>query len=450
MRASFGGLCIALLGCSHSAPAGPRAVAGQTLPLRPGWSMALALDGTVAGRPAVVRLAVEEPFSRVTDGCFASPPEVVGQVDTRLLGAGPADGGSPGETLRDSVLAGDVRLGTRSFGDLRALRDQGASCELTLGSEVLIGFVLEVNPGARTVTFHVQAPAAPAFQSEESVSLELTRDPRTDRPSLAVQLDAGTAPLTLPMLLATASRIVEVSADAGRQLSGREVSGRTLALASLGLAPGWALRHVDVAVAPAPGPGSVPMVSGVLGADAWGHYRILLDLRGQRLVLFRRPPPVEGRSGAESWTHLSSDSTPSGTLVRFVSWQMLDRGAVLPLEPARGRLASCRIGLTLSPEDPGLSLEVVVPWEGLAKDLPRCAQELGAVPAWTGELQETASRPCAGSCLYAQDIPSARTVCSCGRGPPPPPPPAVRRAPPPPAPAEAEPTDPGEKPSRKR
>jgi len=447
MRLSLVSLGVALLGCTHVSAPSPRAVAGLTVPVRPGWSMALAVDGSVAGRPAVVRLAVEEPFSRVTEGCFASAPEVMGRVDTRLVSASAPDAGA---AMRDTVLAGSVRIGERLFGDLQALRDPGTSCVLTLGSEVLIGFVLEVNPGARTVTFHAQLPPSPAYQAEESLSLELTRDPTSDRPSLAVQLETAGAPLTLPMLLATATAAVEVSADAGRALAGRETGGQSLGPRSIGFAPGWTLRHVDVVVAPSsPAPALSPTLVGVLGAEAWGHYRILLDLRGQRLVLFRKPPPVEGTSGAQSWAHLSSDSTASGSVLRLITWQMLDRGALLPLEPSRARLRTCRIGLTLAPEDPGANLAVAIPWPGLEKDLPDCAKELAAVPAWSGELQESGPRPCNGTCLYAQEVIGGRTVCTCGRGPPPTAPPSVRApAPKPPPPSETEPTDPSDKPAR--
>jgi hypothetical protein len=227
MRARW--LAALLLGaaaCTHLTPFSPRAIAGQTFSIRPGWSMALAVDGTVGGRPALVRLAVEEPLSRVTTGCFAAPPEVVGRVDTRLLQAEASDAGTAAvpTRARDAVIAPSVNLGSRMLGDVQALRDPGVVCELTLGSEVLIGFVLEVNPGARTVTLHAQVPPTPPFRSEDSVVLDLTRHPTTDRAALAVQLETRGAPLTLPMVLATSTGAVEVSAPAGRALAGTETS----------------------------------------------------------------------------------------------------------------------------------------------------------------------------------------------------------------------------------
>lgn len=423
MRALGVGIFLGAAACTHLTPFSPRALAGQTFSLRPGWSMALAVDGRVAGRPAVIRLAVEEPLSRVTSGCFEASPEVVARVDT---GGAPADAG-PASRARfvQQVLASDVRLGSRTLGDVTALVDTAADCQLTLGSEVLIGFVLEVNPSGRTVTFHAEMPASPVYRSEESVVLELALDPRTDRPSLAVQLGAPRSPLTLPMVLATAEGQVRVSARAGRALAGAVLPGGTLSGQSLSLAPGWALHQVAVSVEEASEEKSVaggaeaepqltPPLSGVLGAEAWGHYRLLIDLRGQHLVLYRRPPPVEGEPGPESWTHLSSESTQTGTLVRFVSWQTLDRGGQLPLEPAYVRVGSCRIGLTLGPEDPGASLEVAIPWPGLEKEMPECAHEVATVPAWTGELAATpAPRACSGTCVYAQEVPSGRTVCYC-------------------------------------
>jgi hypothetical protein len=423
MRTLSTGLLLGLAACTHLTPFSPRVLAGQTFSLRPGWSLALAVDGHVAGRPAVIHLAVEEPLSRVTRGCFEATPEAVARVDT--VGLPPDAGPTPRARFQEQVLALDVRLGSRTLGDVTALLDGGASCELTLGSEVLIGFVLEVNPGGRTVTFHAEMPAAPVYRSEESVVLELALDPRTDRPSLAVQLGAAGNPLTLPMVLATAEGPVRVSARAGRALAGTDVGGKSLWAHSLSLAPGWALHHVVVSVMEAQGTEALgggaeaelretPPLSGVLGADAWGHYRVLIDLRGQHLVLHRRPPAVEGGPGPESWTHLSSESTATGTLVRFVSWQALDRGGHLPLEPAHVRLGSCRIGLTLGPEDPGASLEVAIPWPGLEKEMPDCAREAAAVPAWTGDLVVTlAPRACAGTCVYAQELTTGRTQCRC-------------------------------------
>ncbi len=420
MRVFLLGLLLGGAACTHLTPFSPRALSGQTLSLRPGWSMALAVDGSVAGRSAIIHLAVEEPLSRVTEGCFESTPESVARVDT---GSPAADGGTPARRrFQEQVVASNVRLGGRVLGDVVALREVGADCELTLGSEVLIGFVLEVNPGGRTVTFHTEMPSTPVYRTEESVVLELTLDPRTDRPSLAVQLDGFGNPLTLPMELATAEARVRVSAEAGRALAGSDVGGTSLAPKSLSLSPGWALHHVAVWVEAAPdAPGAAgpegeptPGVSGVLGADAWGHYRVLIDLRGQHLVLNRKPHPVEGGPGPESWTSLSSESTPVGSLVRFVSWQMLDSGGQLSLEAGYVHLTSCRLGLTLGPEDPGASLEVSIPWPGLDKEMPACAREVASVPAWTGELDvEAVSRPCSGSCVYAQELPSGRTVCHC-------------------------------------
>ncbi|MGO9065104.1 MAG: hypothetical protein ACLQIH_10265 [Myxococcaceae bacterium] len=430
MRGLAAAVSVLAAACIHLTPFSPRALVGQTFPLSPGWSLPLALGGSVAGHAAVIRLAVEEPFSRVTEGCFASPPEVLAHLHTPALPTASLDGGPPSAKLEQQVLAPDVRLGQRVLGDVHALLDSAAGCELTLGSEVLVGFVLEVDPGARTVTFHSEMPPPPKFQAEQSVVLELTLDPRTDRPSLAVQLGTQGAPLTVPMVLATATERIQLSAAAGRALAGKDARPEGpakgwVALRWLALAPSWELHHVVVSVqkeeAPADGVESGPAEapSGLLGADAWGHYRSLIDLRGRQLVLYRRPPPVEEGDGPQSWTHLSSQSTQTGTLVRFISWQALDRGGQVPLEPVHGSLLSCRVGLTLGPEDPGYGLEVAIPWQGLQEALPECAKELAAVPAWTGELAAAAAqRPCSGSCLYAQALPSGRTVCACSSRPP--------------------------------
>ncbi len=499
MKGRLAGLLLAAAACVHTTPFTPRGLVGQSFPLRPGWSMALAVDGSVAGRQAVIRLAVEEPYSRVTDGCFDSPPEVLARVHTASAVAAPDAGLSPAAArVQEEVLASAVQLGGRMLGDIRALRDAGERCEVTLGSEILIAFVLEVDPAGRTVAFHSAMPPPPKFLTEESVVVELALDPRTDRPSLAVQLDTVGSPLTLPMVLATASDGVEVSAAAGRALLGKDVGWQRLApgwpasagpaafpreLAKapdwvlrdfgkdvggripmaafapkgLALAPNWVLRHVVVSIlgeeslSPEGGGEETlapPALWGVLGADGWGHFRALVDLRGHQLVLFRRPPPAEEGSGPQSWTHLSSESTPGGAVVRFGSWQMLDQGGQVRLEPVHAALSSCRVGLTLGPEDPGYSLAVALPWAGLEEALPNCAKEVAAVPAWTGELTPGAApRPCSGFCLYAEEVPKGRTLCHCS-GPVPGWPP-VRAPPPTASPPAAEPSDPAPAPRRR-
>ncbi len=448
--------CLSLAACVHVTPFSPRALVGQTFPLQTGWSLPLALDGSVAGHPATIHLAVEEPFSRVTEGCFESPPEVLAQVRTPGSSMASSDAGAPPPALEKQVLAADVRLGQRILGDVHALLDSAGRCELTLGSEVLVGFVLEVEPGARTVTFHSDMPPPPKFEAEQSVVLELTLDPQTDRPSLAVQLGTAGAPLTLPMVLATAAARVQLTEAAGRALAGSEapspgVGRGWVALRWLAMAPGWELHHVVASVqqeqaSPSAGAPNPALTSfGLLGADGWGHYRSLINLRGRQLVLYRRPPPVEEGAGPQSWTHLSSQSTPTGTLLRFISWQTLERGGQVPLEPVHGAVRSCRVGLTLGPEDPGYGLEVAIPWPGLQEALPECAKELAAVPAWTGELGTSAAqRPCSGNCLYAQALPSGRTVCACSSRPNVPPSGAASPAPAlaPSAPEANEPEDP--------
>jgi hypothetical protein len=123
---------------------------------------------------------------------------------------------------------------------------------------------------------------------------------------------------------------------------------------------------------------------------------------------------VEGGPGPESWTSLSSESTPKGSVLRFVSWQTLDGGGHLPLEAGYVHLTACRLGFTLGPEDPGASFEVSIPWPGLEKELAECAREVATVPAWTGDLDvNAASRPCRGTCVYAQQLPAGKTVCYC-------------------------------------
>jgi len=60
-----------LIACAHGE--GAKLPRSRVLSLRPGTQV-LAVDGTLAGKPVEVRLAVEEPRSLVSSGCYSAPP----------------------------------------------------------------------------------------------------------------------------------------------------------------------------------------------------------------------------------------------------------------------------------------------------------------------------------------------------------------------------------------
>lgn len=265
-------IILVLAACAHGDAAKlPRS---RVLQLRAGTQV-LAVDGTLSGKPVEVRLAVEEPRSLVSSGCYPSPPVAQGQVKLPQLGGGWA-------TLPELVLSG-LTLGGEVLPPFpAAVAAEPGGCIVRLGLDVLGNAVVDVDLDARTVTL---APATPSLPKElEQAVVDLTRVPDSDRLLVPAQL-TGAAATALQALVVGTSRPTELAAIPARAL------GATSVLRVVQLAPGW--EACDVPIALRTDWGRSPGI-GVLGVEGWGARRALLELGAPRLVLVRpkgTPPP---------------------------------------------------------------------------------------------------------------------------------------------------------------
>ena len=246
----------------------------RVLSLRAGAPV-LAVDGTLAGKPVEIRLAVEEPRSLVSSGCYATPPVAQGQVKLPQLGGGWAT--LPELQVSGLALAGDVLPVFAA-----AVVSEPGGCIVRLGLDVLGNAVVDVDLDARTVTL---APAVPTLPKDsDQVTVDLTRAPDTDRLLVATQLTGSRATALQTLVLGT-SRSTELAAIPARALGAESV------LRAVQLAPEWEACDVPVQVrtdwARSPG-------IGLLGVEGWGARRALLELGTPRLILVRpkgAPPP---------------------------------------------------------------------------------------------------------------------------------------------------------------
>ena len=261
-----------LIACAHGE--GAKLPRSRVLSLRPGTQV-LAVDGTLAGKPVEVRLAVEEPRSLVSSGCYSAPPAAQGQVKLPQLGGGWAQ--LPELTLAGLALAGDPLPAFPA-----AVVTEPSGCIVRLGLDVLGNAVVDMDLEARTVTL---APAVPSLSKDlDQVSVDLTRATDTDRLLVPAQL-TGPRATALQALIVGTARPSELAAIPARALGAESV------IRAVQLAPEWEACDVPVLVradwARTPG-------IGVLGVEGWGARRALLDLGALRLILVRpknAPPP---------------------------------------------------------------------------------------------------------------------------------------------------------------
>ena len=246
----------------------------RVLSLRAGTPV-VAVDGTLAGKPVEVRLAVEEPRSLVSSGCYPAPPVAQGQVKLPQLGGGWA-------TLPELTLSG-LALGGEALPVFPAAVLNEPGCIVRLGLDVLGNAVVDVDLDARTVTL---SPGLPTLSKDaEQVAVDLTRATDTDRLLVPAQLTGARATALQTLVVGTA-RSTELAAIPARALGTESV------VRSLQLAPGW--EACDVAVQVRADWARTPGI-GLLGVEGWGARRALLDLGGApRLTLVRQkgaPPP---------------------------------------------------------------------------------------------------------------------------------------------------------------
>ncbi|HZW88476.1 MAG TPA: hypothetical protein VFF12_05305 [Myxococcaceae bacterium] len=234
----------------------------------------LSVDGALGGVPADVRLAVEEPRSLVSSKCPGAAVATGVQVRLPLLQGGWA-------TLPEVPLTG-VTLGGHALPGFRAAVVDEPTCVLWLGQDVLGQSVLDVDLEKGTTNVSRVAPGLPA--SLEQSQVEVTRAPDTDRLLVAAQL-SGTAATVLQTLILGTGRSTELARAQARWMGAQSV------VRAVQLAPGW--EACDVAVRTRDDWTRAPAI-GVLGPEAWGARRVILDLASARMTLVRQkgsPPP---------------------------------------------------------------------------------------------------------------------------------------------------------------
>ncbi len=128
---------------------------------------------------------------------------------------------------------------------------------------------------AGTILVTRDAPRLPA--ALEQIQVEVTRAPDTDRLLVAGQL-TGTAATVLQTLILATGRSSELGQFQARLLGAESV------LRIVQLAPGW--EACDVPVKTREDWTRAPAI-GVLGPEAWGARRVVIDLAAARMTLAR-------------------------------------------------------------------------------------------------------------------------------------------------------------------
>jgi len=417
-------------------PEPPDDLAGARFRLRGGTSFRLLVEGSVEEHAAQVLLDVGSAYTTASVGCFDAVPPSAGTVRIPLASGGLAE---VPEVMLHAVRIGALRLGSRKVG----LDGESRRCELTLGQDVLSAYALEIDPALREV--RLQRPRERAFYVEQAsraaevsdaLLLDVTRDPKADWPILTVRLIQPQRSWAAPFVLATREPHSVVSDAAARQagltpgvdmLKELGMPGELpgYPLEALELAPGVGVRWTGmVAEARWTNPGAV----GLLGADVWGRFRSTLDVRAGVLLLWRPKVVATGERqqcltaqgpSAQACFSLESFQLP-GQPVEVVAtvWREVPQGVRLYLEPraadASPTQLPCRVGLTFDTADRGSSGQYLLPWEGLQKSLPRCAEALHAVASYAlGILEEGALAQCPGQCAFVEELDTGRAACEC-------------------------------------
>ncbi|MGZ6081219.1 MAG: hypothetical protein ACXWK4_10430 [Myxococcaceae bacterium] len=252
-----------LLGCAHGGVAGAGPVVALTIRPGPG----LHVEGKVGGAAADVLLAVEEPRSLITATCLGANTGAEVQVRLPLLQGG-------WQTLPEVPVTG-VTLGPAKLPQFRAAVVPGTGCTLWLGLDVLGRSILDLDLDAGTILVTRDAPKLPV--ALEQIQVEVTRAPDTDRLLVAGQL-TGTAATVIQTLILATGRSSELGQFQARLLGAESV------LRIVQLAPGW--EACDVPVKTRADWTRAPAI-GVLGPEAWGARRVVIDLAAARMTLAR-------------------------------------------------------------------------------------------------------------------------------------------------------------------
>ncbi len=405
-----------LLACAGActrnvAPAVTRDLDGVSLPLKSSPALRLSVDGAVGAIPAEVVFDVASIFSRVSSTCFDSTPS---QGDTVRV---PRPDGQT--DVLPEVDVDELTFGNVHYKHFVAGYAKSEHCVVVLGNDQLLPWALAVDIAHRTLSFsHSQDRAYWSARAVlppdnrkgfESHLLELTRDPKTDWPLLAVRLQQQGAEVVGPFVLSTGEGQSEIAADAvrgaglvagfellhgvqlppGIEVPSELASFKGITFDALELAPGVGIHEGALRAMPEL-EGKAPPSLGVLGCDVGGRFDAIIDVQAGVLLLQRPRVLASGaherceRGGAldeESCFELEVEKRPGGIVATGTIWRSLPEGGRLHLELLgdKGPIASsCRLGFTFSATDRGDSTQHSLPWERLKQTMPACAQALAS------------------------------------------------------------------------
>jgi len=408
------GVTLASAGCAalKPGPGGPsEELVGLTarLSARSGPALALAVDGTASGRPAVIRIDVASPLTRASTACFQGqgqgPPKSHGTVRFHRPWGAAAE-------LPEAWLDGVEISGRRLRKRLVAV-EPGAECEVWLGTDALGALAMEIDPPAGTVAFSASRP-----RSSYRDAIDLDRDPKTDRFLLPVRLRFGEVELSAPFVLSTASARSTLggSVAAAARLPAAEAYGPSL----LALAPGASLRWATLVVR---SDWTSTAAAGELGADVWGRFKLRIDLGALVLALVRTTTieaggrPVCASSREPSCFTVRAERAGGGGSpwrVSLSAGKDLPEGAVVWLELRRDAAPlSCRAAFSLWPSDHGASLAVDLPSPGLRE--AGCDADLQAATAILPAAVDESGpeEACPGECVLLQRGGTGDLTCQC-------------------------------------
>jgi hypothetical protein len=411
-------LCLLAVACS-SAPSGPAQrpggeLADLALVLVPGPARVLEVEGSVGPNPARVLLDLTRPLTLVADGCLAGV-EVAstgGKVEVPRI--------SGGKDVYPEVGLRGLRVGPRRL----AARPVGvmageAVCRVWLGLDALLPYALEIDPVLRRILLVPSRPteayALMEAQPGEEVALaSVSREPTTDVPLVPVRVALQTLGFAGAFVLSTAEEHSSLFLPPGTLDTSGPQSGTALGEVELvvpeqlELAPGFSLRHIPLRVEE----GEASAVVGRLGADVWGRFHTILDVKAGILRLARP------RIGSETCSSASCVQTEvlqraEGSKEATVTlWGVLPEGGVAHLQ-ARNEagVALCDLALWWTPSSAGESLSF--PLTGSEVVGGGCAATAASLVV-TG-VKSLAKRPCAGVCVSVRE-PATPAQCVCRAG----------------------------------
>lgn len=426
---------VSLAGCHLEVLPAQGTLEDLSLPLLPTPGLKVAVAGTIGSRSAIVQFDPGNSLSYTTRGCFESRPRN-GRVTV-------ADPFGPDETYVTTLVSG-LELGPVRLKGFDAGIADGPGCVIVLGDDVLRGLALEVQVGARTVTIKRSASQeawlATIPPGDEVQVVTLTRDPKHDWPLLAVRATQGKTSFTGSLLFSARelrTRVYEESAREAGLLPGVELlqglplpeglslpktleALRGFAVDRVELAPGFGVSSTIVELEPGAAPHGV---QGVLGADIWGRFNVIIDTAAGLLVLHRPRVLASGaRAQCERGGQVTEEAcyefvqrkSAQGFVAGMVAWRSLPEGAHVVFDLVGGATAPCRVGFTFSKADRGRSTFHELPWDRLREVMPTCAAALSqATSIEPGFIEESPLPGCPGTCAFAQDLATNRLTCEC-------------------------------------